>query len=431
MAVLRRSLVVVLVLATLAAAAGAAEPAMLRLSIRAGEHARRSVLVRVPLTVPEQLASAPTALLKTDDGRTLLAQLTGPALVGPPAKTESGRRARELHFVLDELPPGKTLELVATIGDTPSVSAGKGFVWRRAEPTADRPELATLLFGGRPTLTYCAAPLDESTPQAREKTYKPYHGVYSPDGGTLLSKGPGGKFPHHRGLFFGFNKVSYGARQTADVWHCTQGAHQSHQSLLVEEAGPVVARQRAAIDWRGKQRDAFAHELRELTVARAATAAGEALAIDFSSRLASAAGTVRLDGDPQHAGFHFRAAQEVAEQTAGQTYYLRPTGAGKPGDYRNWPDDKTQVDFPWKAMSFVVGGQRYTAAYLDRPLNPKQARFSERDYGRFGSYFEYELTPERPLEVSYRVWFVRGELPVEELARLSADFVSPLEVTVH
>ena len=33
------------------------------------------------------------------------------------------------------------------------------------------------------------------------------------------------------------------------------------------------------------------------------------------------------------------------------------------------------VDLPWNVMSFVVGGKRYTAAYLDRPENPKEARY--------------------------------------------------------
>ena len=40
--------------------------------------------------------------------------------------------------------------------------------------------------------------------------------------------------------------------------------------------------------------------------------------------------------------------------------------------------------------------------YLDSPSNPKPARYSERAYGRFGSYFETDVTEDMPLNVKYR-----------------------------
>jgi len=139
---------------------------------------------------------------------------------------------------------------------------------------------------------------------------------------------------------------------------------------------------------------------------------------------------VHLDGDPQHAGFHFRASQEVPDKTAKQTYYIRPDGAGKFGETRNWPGQKTHINLPWDACCFVLGDQRYTVAYLDRPDNPKEARFSERDYGRFGSYFVKDLNAGDRLRVKYRIWLQEGEMKGEEIARLSADFVEPPTVTV-
>ena len=33
-------------------------------------------------------------------------------------------------------------------------------------------------------------------------------------------------------------------------------------------------------------------------------------------------------------------------------------------------------------MSFVLDGKRYSVVYLDHPDNPKEARQSERTYGR-------------------------------------------------
>ena len=79
---------------------------------------------------------------------------------------------------------------------------------------------------------------------------------------------------------------------------------------------------------------------------------------------------MKLDGDPQHAGFQFRASQDVADKTAKQTYYLRPDGKDEPGKFRNWPGDKEHVDLPWYALSFVLDDQRYTAAISNHPEQP-------------------------------------------------------------
>ena len=120
----------------------------------------------------------------------------------------------------------------------------------------------------------------------------------------------------------------------------------------------------------------------------------------------------------------------MPDKTAKQTYYIRPDGPGKFGETRNWPGQKAHVNLPWDAMTFVLGDQKYTAAYLDRPDNPKEARFSERDYGRFGSYFVREVTKDKPLTVRYRVWLQEGPMTVAEVAARSADFVEPVAVTL-
>ena len=86
---------------------------------------------------------------------------------------------------------------------------------------------------------------------------------------------------------------------------------------------------------------------------------------------------------------------------------------------------------PFNAMSFAIDGKRYTAVYLDHPDNPKEARYSERTYGRFGCYFEYEMEEGRELEVNYRVWLQEGEMTVDEAAALRADFAEPMLVSVE
>jgi hypothetical protein len=226
---------------------------------------------------------------------------------------------------------------------------------------------------------------------------------------------------------YGFNNITYGGKKV-DTWHCTGDTHVSHEGFLKQEAGPVLGRHRVAIDWHGEKKEVFAREERELTVYHVP---GGTL-VEFASRLKTTAGKVRLAGDPQHAGFQFRAHNDVADKTKKETYYLRPDGKGKLGDTRNW-DPKTKkgpVNLPWDAMSFVLDGQRYAVAYLNHPQNPGESRWSERDYGRFGCYFEYDLTEDRPLVVTYRVWLQRGEMTGDQVQALSRQFIAPPKVTV-
>jgi hypothetical protein len=218
----------------------------------------------------------------------------------------------------------------------------------------------------------------------------------------------------------GFNKCTYGDGKRADTWHCQKDDHQSHQGFLNVEAGPVVGRHRVAVDWHGAKKEVFAKEEREMTVYNVP----RGTLVEFASRVKTPGGKVKLDGDPQHAGFQFRAHNDVAAKTAKQTYYLRPDGKGEPGKTRNWPGDKAHVDLPWNAMSFVLDGKRYTVAYLDHPKNPRAARHSERDYGRFGCYFEYEVTKDNPLVVHYRVWLQEGEMTRDQVQALSTSFTA-------
>ena len=108
-------------------------------------------------------------------------------------------------------------------------------------------------------------------------------------------------------------------------------------------------------------------------------------------------------------------AFSAAEKTKKETYYLHPDGKGEPGKERNWPQDKSMVDLPWYAMSFVLDGQRFTCCYLNHPQNPKDTRFSERDYGRFGGYFEATITEDRPLMVNYRDCYAQTAESLDEI----------------
>ena len=337
----------------------------------------------------------------------------------------------------------------------------------------------TLMYGTQPVIQYVCAAYDDATPESRFATCKVYHHVFSPDGSVRLTKGDtGGLYPHHRGLFYGFNKVTYDDGRQCDIWHCKQGAHQSPEGVVDQFANAESAGQTLAIDWHGADGEVFARERRTVVVRFRPSGGGQAhfapktaqsepvpepsgggqahfaprtaqsepvpgepspspslqgrgIEIDWSSHLETADGkAIHLDGDPQHAGFHFRAAQEVADKTAAETYYVRADGRGKPGETRNWDAASSDAamnaectDRPWDAMSIVVGGQRYTVLYMDAPDNPRPARYSERDYGRFGSYFVRDVTAERPLDVRYRVWVQAGEMTVDQCQAKYGEFV--------
>ncbi|HAY82189.1 MAG TPA: hypothetical protein DCY79_20480 [Planctomycetaceae bacterium] len=384
------------------------------LTVHGGKQDQTNVVVRVPL---DTATPAGTVSVTLPDGRKIPGQITGPSLLETAAKGE-------LWFVLPELKAGAKVALQVT--DAKSPSDGSEFAW------SDTGKHAELAFANRPVMRYMYEALDKSTPERIGETYKVYHHVYDPRGKRFVTKGPGGKFPHHRGLFFGFNRISYGDGKRADIWHCRSGESQAHNAFVATETGPVLGRHRLEILWKGQDEKPFANELREMT---AYHVPGGTL-IEFSSRLTTLAGPVKLDGDPQHAGFQFRASQHVPDKTAKLTYYLRPDGKGQPGKFRNWSGkskagdgNKEHVNLPWNALSFVIDDQRYTCCYIDRPQNPKEARFSERDYGRFGSYFEYQLTEDSPLQLNYRIWLQEGEMTVDEVNRLSSAFVDAPQTT--
>jgi Methane oxygenase PmoA len=400
-----------------------AETVGLDLTIHGGKLDRKNVPVTATIELPSGAKASSVVEIAVPGGKSIVGQLAAPGLSHGAVAAGDSTNRRELQFVLPEIKAGQTLDWHGVFklagGDEASMN---GFNWHDVAN-----EHYLLSFGTRPVLDYMCRPLDESSQAKRDETFKPYHHLYDPDGKILATKGPGGLYPHHRAMFFGYNKVSYGNGKTADVWHCTKNCYQSHEKLLDEEAGPVLGRHCVAIDWHGQDRAPFAHERREMTVY---SLPGGTM-VDFASHLETTGEKVRLDGDPQHSGFHFRAPQEVADKTNLQTIFIRTDGAAKPGDTINWdPKDKTHdprtINQPWKGMSFVVGGERYTVAMLDLPSNPKEARFSERNYGRFGSYFEFDLTKDHPLDVRYRVWLQKGQMTPEQIATLAADFVEPV-----
>lgn len=361
-----------------------------------------------------------TNAVELSGGKTVPAQWAGPMLA------DGATGSKRLVFVVPSMKAGEAVGVKpVSIRNTVSPQA---FSFK--DSAEGFPELLVMAAGKEPrkVLQYFSP---KRTAADHYYTFKPFHNVFDPAEGAVMltntsaKSAKDGQFPHHRGLFFGFNRISYdgadGKKKTADIWHGTANVYSEHEKVLATEAGPVLGRQRALIAWHGIDGKVFAEETREVT---AYDAPGGTL-IDWSTVLVSKAGAIRLDGDPQHAGFHFRANQEVAKNGKQQTYYLRPDGKGKNGETRNWDAkgrDPKAVNMPWNALSFVVADKRHTVLRVNHPSNPGETRGSEREYGRFGDYFEYDLTPEKPLNLRYRLWVQAGEMTVPQCEAIARAF---------
>lgn len=413
----------------------------LHMDVVSGKHGHNAPLC-IPLSVDESLAKFDEVGVKIifDMGKEIVTvgQLTNPGITTesiPPSKV--GLVRRDLHLVLPDMPAMTKWRLAVPFTGLRKPEVAR-FAW-----TEKKDEFQQLLWTRSGTLTsylrYMNRPYDVTSKEARDKSYKVFHHLYDPAGKRLVTNGGFADdgatdpkkllYPHHRGIMYGFNKCSYGPdlKKKADTWHCQGDVHVAHEKTLSAEAGPVLGRHRVLLGWHGEKNERFAEEERELTVYQVK---GGTL-VEFASRLKTTGGKIRVDGDPQHAGFQFRAHNDVAASTKKQTYYLHPDGSkGEMGKERNWPGDKTMVDLPWYAMSFVLGEQRYSVCYLNHPNNPKETRFSERDYGRFGGYFEREITEDRPLVVNYRLWLQNGEITAEQAQTLRTAFAAPPKYVV-
>ena len=370
----------------------------LQLTLHAGQHDRTGTPVCVLVDAP---ADAKSVKLVDVDGRRIDAQLTAPGLL-----SQNAQGKLELHFLAPALGQGESVRLTAQFSAKP---AAGGFFWKKVPG-----EHAELAYQNRPVIRYMCKTLTEET---HDEAYKVYHHLYNPAGESFITKGPGGLYTHHRGLFFGFIQITYGDGKRADTWTVERMfTPQVHASFLSEEAGPVLGRHLVYVQWCGTEGEPYLYEKREVA---AFNTPGGTL-IEFASQLTSAGGKVQLDGNAGHAGFQFRAHQEVADANQRQTKYLHPYGK-----------ERVRVNLPWDAISFVIAQNRYTVLYIDRPENPKPTEYNERRYGRFGSFFPYELDDDKELTIKYRIWVQDGEMTVEQAASLSNNFVQPPRVMIE
>lgn len=274
-----------------------------------------------------------------------------------------------------------------------------------------------VLVDGKVVAAYLTAN-DVSTPARANETYKPYLRIVDPVDGQAITKGPGGTYTHHRGIFFGWMRIGLEG-QKLDLWSMGSG-RQVHTGFKEQTAAHSLARLVSTIDWSDKKGRLIVSE--ERTMELSPLAAPGFLRVDFLTTIKAAAGDLALEADPEHGGVHYRAPQEV---DAAKTSYFFPVA--KPLPHKD-------VDYPWVGMTYALGEKTFGVVELDHPANPRGTRWSAyRDYARFGAYPHASLKKGETLSLKYRFLISRGALVATEVIQSEqATFtgVKPEPVTV-
>jgi hypothetical protein len=254
---------------------------------------------------------------------------------------------------------------------------------------ADGKGYRDVLFNGQIVLRH----MNEWDPARRNETYKPYTHVYDFAGKEPITKGPGGDFTHHRGLFIGWNKTQLNG-ETYDFWHCVKVIRQHVKYLPEKEKADANSATMVSVtDWPAPDGKVIVRETQTITATKPAEGVLQ-LDIGFSLE-APSGGPVKLEGDVQHAGFHFRAAEEVYKRQK-ETSYIVPEGAVKKAN-------DTYENCNWVVCAFNLGDKHYATAHFNDPKNPTPLQYSTRAYGRFGAYSKTQIEADKPLTLRYRV----------------------------
>lgn len=397
-----RTLAVILPVAVVCGLSAAANAELLRLKVSMPKVDVVDVPVHAVIELPEPLAEVPAdeiavTLRQTSGGS---ARIVGKPILGQLVKTGSGKA--ELWWIAPSLrkADGQTAWTAAVKRTDKPVK--NVFSWQD-----NKGEWLDLLFGGRKVTRYMYS-YDTSSEQRRFETYKPFHHVFDTEG-NLLTNGPDGVhpylkdkilYPHHRGLFIGWSRLEF-AGSRYGFWGMGGGAVQVHQRFLELTAGPVLARSKALIHWNDKDGRPIIAEERQTIVFRQSDPT--ILLLEFHSELKAVRGDVFLNGDPEHAGFQYRAHNDVASggKEVKATYLFHEEGI-------NPREDK---DLPWAAMSCGLHGRRYSVQYMNHPDNPGPTVYSAyRDYGRFGAFFTHTIKSGESLLLRYRIWVAQGAM---------------------
>ncbi len=254
-----------------------------------------------------------------------------------------------------------------------------------------------LLVNGEPWLS-TSTPEYQPRGKDREETYKVFTHLYDFNGENLLTKGSGGLYTHHRGLFIGWMKTAFGD-ETVDTWHM-RGCYQTHVEWLEQRNGETESFQSERIEWRTADDIPFIRETRNIIASQ-----GESglRIIDFQSTLEAVSQPIQLRGDLQHAGMQIRLANEVSEHEETTSYILPESAVTQEND--------EVINAWWATCTAEIAGKRYWFTHMTPPDHPTGAPvYSIRAYARFGAFSEHDLEPGTPLELNFRIVASEKEL---------------------
>lgn len=259
-----------------------------------------------------------------------------------------------------------------------------------------------ILQDDKPIVRYMYA-FDKSNNDRKHETFKVFHHVMNEEGTSPITKGPRGLFTHHRGFYIGWFKLQHGGTEH-DLWHMRKEEAQVHRDILVKESNAERSILSTRIDWLGTDGETVVlEEIRTITVYHDDPDAHTV--IDFQSELKAVNGDVELRGDSEHAGMHYRAEQDVAENKSA-TYIFHAENI----------NPREDADLPWVTMTYqMLDGRHYSVQHMNHHENPKDTYYSAyRDYGRFGAFFEETIKDGNSLTVNYRMRITPGEAPSRE-----------------
>lgn len=247
---------------------------------------------------------------------------------------------------------------------------------------------------------------DTATPALRHDTYKPYLHVFDAEGKMPITKGPGGLFTHHRGIFIGWNKIGCNGK-SYDRWHMA-GGEQVHQRFSARQADADSATFTSVVHWNDNEGKPLLEEARTMTFRRAPAPAYAV--IDFQSALQAAAGDVTLGGDPEHAGIQFRPANELDTSKTTYVYAGRDVAPHQ------------AADLAWVGETFWLNSQSYSVVQMNHPDNPAGTRISAyRNYGRFGMFPTATIKAGETCTFRYRFLVAAGEMPSAEVIQAACN----------
>lgn len=253
----------------------------------------------------------------------------------------------------------------------------------REEPNAPSGRKIEVLNDGKPVARFVFG----------DGQLKPFLHVYGVNGELLTEWSPQQQFPHHRGIYIGWNRIESDLGNS-DLWHLRRG-----EKMIVKQIRHVGTRTNAAviatIEWHGQKADEngdtiLIRETRRLDISQPSPGKTQ---VDAKFTLA-AQRDLALNGDLQHSGIHFRATHQLRERAKETRYVWEPDLRGPGGKV-------VSKDLKWCRLIFPVGTNWYTAAQLNSPTNPTE-ELSWRDYGRFGFFFKRKLEWGDILELDYR-----------------------------